>query len=83
MCREQSDEEDGVVEGEERPVEDATADDEVKFCLHRGSDIGPDRVSEGIKITTGAVGADVDTPDPEQSCRLSPPPPRGPYQNDP
>ena len=73
MSREQSDEEDCVVETEDGQVDDGTAETEVNFRLPRGSDPGPELIPKDIPIVPGAVGAEADTPDLGQQRRLGPP----------
>ena len=72
MSREQSDGEDSVVETEDGPVDDGTAETEVNLRLPRGSDPGPELVRKDIPIVPGAVGAEADPPDPGQTRRLGP-----------
>ena len=66
MSREQSDEEDGVVETEDGQADDETAETEPNGRLARGSDPGPELVQKdtSIPILPGVVGAEADTPDP-------------------
>ena len=61
-----------MVETEDGPVDDGTAETEVNFRLPRVSDPGPDLVPKDIPIVTGAVGAEADTPDPGQPRRRGP-----------
>ena len=70
MSQEQSDGEDSMVETEDGPVDDGTAETEVNFRLPCGSDPGPEGVQKDIPIVTGAVGVEADTPDPGQPRRL-------------
>ena len=63
MSREQSDEEDGVVETNDGQADDETAETEVNGRLARGSAPGPELVQKDIPIIPGVVGADADTPD--------------------
>ena len=72
MSREQSGEEDGVVETEDGQVDNGTAETEVNFRLPRGSDPGPKLVPKDIPIVPGAVGTEADTPDPRQPRRHRP-----------
>ena len=53
MSREQFDGEDSVVETEDGPVEDETAETEVNFRMLRGSDPGPDQMQKDIPVVTG------------------------------
>ena len=53
MRREQSKEEDGVVETEVGPGDDKTAETEVDFCLPRGTN----RMPDDRPIITEALGA--------------------------
>ena len=69
MSREQSDEEDSMVETEVVPVDDETTETEVEFRRPRGSDPGPDWMPKYIPVITGAVGAEADTHDPGQTRR--------------
>ena len=61
-----ADGEDSVVETEDCPVDDGTAETEVNFRLPCGFDPGPELVPKDIPIIAGAVGAEVNTPDPGQ-----------------
>ena len=72
MSREQSDGEDSVVETEDGPVDDGTAETEANIRLPRGSDPGPELVPKDILIVTGDVHAEADTPDPRQPRQLGP-----------
>ena len=70
--REQSDEEDGVVETENGQVDDVTAETEVNFRRPLGFDLGLELVPKDIPIIPGAVGAEADTPDSGQQRRIGP-----------